>query len=280
MTKSVTEPVTEPGDGIARDPEPSPYESPTLLRELFSLKAVRQSVNIALPPEAELAALPELPLNKMLPGVVGQTDHEMDGRWVDFYQFEGDQDQQVVVMLRNSQDARPTNNLRLTPYAMVFDPNGQVMAATVIPGSYRLSTPDPLLPLDNQLALRLPQSGRYVVAVFTNRGEDGRYGIGWNQDNHRFPYDEIHELANAGFKPPVEITGKANQIVQIHAISYQFDPVVRLIEANGNVIAEDDDNGGNYNSRIEVTLPADGTYQAIVTSADGRQQGQYRLRMR
>lgn len=79
---------------------------------------------------------------------------------------------------------------------------------------------------------------------------------------------------------PTEITGKAGQAMQIQAISHQFDPVITLEDVNGNVIAKDDDNGGNYNARIDITLPVDGIYRAIVSSANRSGQGQYRLRMR
>jgi hypothetical protein len=258
--------------------EPLPGAEPLPIQTIFSLKAVRQSVDIILPSEEEIAALPELSFDKMYPGVAGYADQIINGRRVDFYQFEGTQDQQIVVVLRNSADDRPVG-LPLMPYMMVFDPNRQIMAATVVPGSYRIPTDDPLLPIDNQLALRLPQSGRYIVAVFTNPGENGRYGVGWKQDETQFRYDEMLELT-AVESAPTEITGKAGQAIQIQVNSYQFDPVVTLEDVNGNIIAKDDDNGGNYNARINVTLPADGVYRAIVSSANRSGQGQYRLRMR
>lgn len=244
----------------------------------FSLKDVRQSVEIALPSEQEMLSLTELPFNKMHPNVISQADPNVDGRWVDFYQFNGEANQQIIVMLRNSDDARQ-NGLPLSPYMVVFDPTGKVMAGTIIPGQYRIPTADPLLPLDNQLALKLPQSGRYIVAVFTDPGVVGRYGIGWKQDETRYRHDEIHELTDIE-SLPTEITGRAGQVVQIQAMSYQFDPVVQLVDANGNVIEQDDDDGGNYNARIDVALPADGVYRAIVTSANGQGRGEYRLRLR
>lgn len=275
-------PAPEPEPGLEPLPPPygdsGSYEAMPPLRP-FSLKDVRQSVNIALPTEAEIPLLTELPFDKMHPGVVGQADFAVDGRRVDFYQFKGEENQQIVVVLRNSDDNRQ-DGLPLSPYVMVFDPTGEVMAGTIIPGQHRIPTTDPLLPLDNQLALRLPQSGHYVVAVFTDPGAVGRYGIGWKQDETRYRYDELHELTDVESSTPAEITGRTGQVIQIRAISYQFDPVVKLIDANGNVVAEDDDDGGNYNARIDITLPADGVYRAIVSSADGHGRGQYRLRMR
>lgn len=273
-----------PEPELELEPLPYPYENGASDGVIpaprpFSLKDVRQSVDIALPSEQEMLSLTELPFDKMHPNVISQADPNVDGRWVDFYQFNGEENQQIVVVLRNSDDTRQ-NGLPLSPYMVVFDPTGKVMAGTIIPGQYRIPTTDPLLPLDNQLALRLPQSGRYVVAVFTDPGAVGRYGIGWKQDETRYRYDEMHQLTDVESSTRSEITGRAGQVVQIQAMSYEFDPVVKLLDVNGNVIAEDDDDGGNYNARIDVTLPADGVYQAIVTSADGQGRGEYRLRMR
>lgn len=256
------------------DPFPPVDESPPP----FSLKDVRQSINLTLPSATEIPLLPELAFDRMYPGVAGQADLEVDGRRVDFYQFEGEENQQIVVVLRNSADARQ-NGSPLMPYMIVFDSTGKAMAGTIIPGQHRIATDDPLLPLDNQLALRLPKSGRYVVAVFTDPGQVGRYGIGWKQDETHYRYDQTLELTGVESEP-AEMTGEAGQVVRIQATSYQFDPVVMLMDANGDIVAENDDDGGNYNAKLVVTLPADGIYRAVVTSADGQGQGLYRLMMR
>jgi hypothetical protein len=39
-----------------------------------------------------------------------------------------------------------------------------------------------------------------------------------------------------------------------------LDSVAAVLGPEGQVLAEDDDSGGNLNPYLEVTLPADGTY--------------------
>jgi hypothetical protein len=55
--------------------------------------------------------------------------------------------------------------------------------------------------------------------------------------------------------------GQAGQSVTIRANGQgDTDPRAKLIDPNGNVIAEDDDGGGGWNSLITATLPETGTY--------------------
>ena len=60
--------------------------------------------------------------------------------------------------------------------------------------------------------------------------------------------------------------GRAGQqlIIAVEAGSDGLDPVVALIAPDGQVIAEGDDSPNSLNPYVEVTLPADGTYQIRV----------------
>lgn len=60
--------------------------------------------------------------------------------------------------------------------------------------------------------------------------------------------------------------------------STDFDSYLRLIDPMGMVVAEDDDSGGNLNSRIEYTPVATGQFKVVVTSFDGK-VGAYNLRV-
>lgn len=62
----------------------------------------------------------------------------------------------------------------------------------------------------------------------------------------------------------------AGDVVTIDLTSADFDPFVRLLDANGNVIAEDDDGGGSSQARItEFVIPADGEYTIEVDAFRG-----------
>ncbi len=59
--------------------------------------------------------------------------------------------------------------------------------------------------------------------------------------------------------------GQAGQMVTIRVNGQgETDPRAKLLDPNGNVLAEDDDGGGGWNSLITYTLPSNGTYTVRV----------------
>jgi len=64
-----------------------------------------------------------------------------------------------------------------------------------------------------------------------------------------------------------QFQGTAGQTVQIDVRSDEFDTYMQLLDASGNKLGEDDDSGGNLNSRLVFTLPTTGTYQIVVNNA-------------
>ena len=65
----------------------------------------------------------------------------------------------------------------------------------------------------------------------------------------------------------------------IDLISTDFDAYLRLLDKKGKQLAEDDDSGGNLNSRIAYPIREDGEYEIVVTSFDG-QIGRFNLKVR
>jgi HEAT repeat protein len=59
-----------------------------------------------------------------------------------------------------------------------------------------------------------------------------------------------------------------------------FDPYLRLESPQGQPLAQDDDSGGNLNSRITYRAPEDGSYRIIVTTYAPGAHGQYTLTIR
>jgi HEAT repeat protein len=72
---------------------------------------------------------------------------------------------------------------------------------------------------------------------------------------------------------------KAGQNYTIDLIS-PWDNYLRLENAQGKQLAEDDDSGGNLNARIVIQAPADGWYRIIVTSYSAGVTGNYTLKVR
>jgi serine/threonine-protein kinase len=64
--------------------------------------------------------------------------------------------------------------------------------------------------------------------------------------------------------------------------SRAFDPVLRLQDIKGNLLAENDDiePGVNLNSRIVFTPPEDGAYQLVASAFQGKGAGAYRVVIR
>ncbi|MCS7045780.1 MAG: hypothetical protein NZO58_05445 [Gemmataceae bacterium] len=65
----------------------------------------------------------------------------------------------------------------------------------------------------------------------------------------------------------------------VELLSQAFDPYLRIEDSKGNNLAEDDDSGGNLQSRLAFRPPANDTYQLIATSYAGG-TGMYTLIVR
>ncbi len=67
----------------------------------------------------------------------------------------------------------------------------------------------------------------------------------------------------------IPFDGKRGQRVIIDMMSDDFDSYLILLDIDGNELAQDDDGGDNTNARIDVTLPATGTYTLLANSYQG-----------
>lgn len=77
-------------------------------------------------------------------------------------------------------------------------------------------------------------------------------------------------------------SGSAGQRLDITLTSDKFDTFLRLGQMRAGVLttlAEDDDAGGGTNSRIQVTLPADGEYTIRASALSEGERGAYTLRI-
>ncbi len=79
-----------------------------------------------------------------------------------------------------------------------------------------------------------------------------------------------------------EVKLRTGQAYLIDLESAQFDTFLKVQDAKGKVLAENDDitPGVNLNSRLFFTAPADGTYRLVATSFQQRGSGAYTLTVR
>ncbi len=68
----------------------------------------------------------------------------------------------------------------------------------------------------------------------------------------------------------------AGKYLVIDLTSVDFDPLLRLLDENGKLLAEDDDSGGDLNAQIFYKITKPGTYKLVATSFD-KKLGKYEL---
>lgn len=90
---------------------------------------------------------------------------------------------------------------------------------------------------------------------------------------------DVVEASLAG--EPLEYTVEVSegQILSIRLESDDFDPMIELLDASGEVINSDDDSGGGLNSELTFTVPASGSYTIRVTSINETAEGNFVLRL-
>ncbi|MBI3951818.1 MAG: PPC domain-containing protein, partial [Acidobacteria bacterium] len=79
------------------------------------------------------------------------------------------------------------------------------------------------------------------------------------------------------FTDVYQFNGTAGQMVTIDLTSSAFDTYLYLLSPSGSVVAEDDDSGGETNSRITFTLTTSGLWRIEVTSFSEGETGSYSL---
>lgn len=75
--------------------------------------------------------------------------------------------------------------------------------------------------------------------------------------------------------------GQQGQRVEVEMVSQELDAyLILLSQGNDLLYQEDDDSAGNFNARLEATLPASGFYIIIANAYTGGQEGRYSLQLR
>jgi serine protease Do len=192
------------------------------------------------------------------------------------FQFSGEAGRAVVLTVLGSDDDR----LRLDPYFVVVAPNGEILDRN----NFAIARTSQ----DRRVHLRLPQTGTYeiyVISDFTNPNQAGRFSLALQNDTNRYVLDESGVLSASSPRlrsdnSPIsiyEIRGNQGDTLRALASSPDFDSFLFLIDAEGRIVATDDDSGGNYHAYIDTVLPRDGTYTIVVNALDSNAQGRYRL---
>ena len=87
------------------------------------------------------------------------------------------------------------------------------------------------------------------------------------------------QLRTGEYYDSYEFQGRAGQRVVFDLTSSAFDPYLMVIAPSGDKKENDDFNGSNTRSRLELALEETGTYRVVVTSYKKDEAGAYELRI-
>src|SRR5256885_5149752 len=87
------------------------------------------------------------------------------------------------------------------------------------------------------------------------------------------------QLRSGEYYDTYEFQGRAGQRVVFDLTSTAFDPYLMVVAPSGHKEENDDYNGSNTRSRLELALEETGTYRVLVTSYKKDETGAYELRI-
>lgn len=120
-----------------------------------------------------------------------------------------------------------------------------------------------------QVVVRGNEAGTYEVIVRLRETPE----LSMNDSTQDYFYPDVAEL-------DYTFSANAGQIVTLRATSEYIDPTMTLIAPDGDIIAEDDDSGGNLQPRLsEFVLPQTGQYRLIVRRYADRGEGTFYVRL-
>ena len=213
------------------------------------------------------------------PGVLGQADFiAEDGRRIEFFEFEGIQGQPIILTVSGSRTVPAGSNFSPNVYAAVIAPSGEIVDRNDVAGGERREE-------DERLWLRLPEAGTYLVAVSTDPGREARFSVALQRDTTRYRLDDSSVLTEdsprlddgSPFRAYSLVADFDGQFINIQATSPDFDTYLVLVDSDFNILAADNDSGGNFNSLIRGQLPTQGQYYVLVNALRPEGRGRYRL---
>ncbi len=216
-------------------------------------------------------------------GALAEGDQRLQtGEFADVYTVQGRAGQRLVIRMRSSE---------IDPYLLIRGPGGFQADNDDAPGGG----------VDAELDVRLPANGAYqVVATSFSPNERGRYVVELGAPAPtavRFtsggaaaaavrPGSSIDGQLGRGaarrgggqFADSYALTGRRGQRLEIRMQSTAIDPYVEIVGPDGFTAFNDDDvENETTNSRLLVTLPADGEYRVVASSYEPNERGAYRL---
>jgi len=150
---------------------------------------------------------------------------------------------------------------------------------------------------NSRLTTILPRSGSYTVAVsaYAQGSAGGRYTVQLAFSEPPAGAGRVERLqfgrtasgrleagdrprSGGGYQDQWEFDGRQNQNIMLEMRSSDFDAYLELRDADGNLVAENDDGGDGTNALISARLTRNGRYRVIARSYGEREStGFYEL---
>ena len=204
----------------------------------------------------------------------------VDNSFFDLYAFEGKAGQRVQIDMTSRE---------IDSYLILLDPNGDEVTQDDDGGGGPNSRIVATLPADGTYLLmansyEAGQAGAYSLKA---EATSARAGNVVNQGGFILRQEGILGSdaavlpSDGSLYKEYDFQGRAGQAVKIELASPDFDTYIALLDANGQLIDENDDASENDpNSTLTVTLPRSGVYRVIVNAYDKRGRGRYLLTIR
>ncbi|HXG89229.1 MAG TPA: caspase family protein [Vicinamibacterales bacterium] len=258
-----------------------------VLCSILSATASGQRARASAPAPAQPAPvrLADAPPPRVERGELQRGDKTLEsGEFVDSYTFRATPNQRVSINLSS-----PT----FDGYLVLVPPKGE-----------QVENDDTDSPNHSAIEADLDQFGTYRILVTSyEEGETGAYDLRITLEDRAagaspvaarrteaasIAYGQTKEdrlersdpLDGNNYIDSYAFEGRTGERIAVDLASEDFDTYLTVIPPDGGEIANDDVDGSQDLSRVELTLQATGRYRVIVSSYDPRETGDYQLTLR
>ncbi len=159
--------------------------------------------------------------------------------------------------IRIRMDAVPSDQAEVDPVVELYGPDGGLIGSNDDSGA---ASPEDAL--DSLLVATLAADGIHRIDATSFGGSTGRFLLSVDPA----PVVSVEGVLDAQ-RPQSVITASppagTRLVVEMRGLSDGMDPLVRVLDADGQEIAVDDDGGGYPHSRLRLTMPADGPISVV-----------------